>query len=103
MVRHGGRPARRAVENGLKARKLSLPVGRHHGTVEGVIVAACKIKAHKIKANVESAGGRFQHPKTLGHHLFPNTIARKDRDSMFTHSKPPFLKLVETTIMKVVA
>ncbi len=80
MVGHDGRPAHGAEVDRIHAFELRLPVGRHHLAGLREVVAARPVDVGELQADVEAAGGRFEHAQAFGHHFLADAVAGDDGD-----------------------
>ncbi|MNT53395.1 hypothetical protein D3C72_1904800 [compost metagenome] len=80
MVRHRGRPADRAKEDGVIALKLGLPVWRHHVAMARVVLAIGPGKGVDLQRQPVALGRGVHGTQALGHHFVADAVAGDGRD-----------------------
>ena len=86
MVRHLGRPADRAQEDGLVALDLVKPVLGHHVAVLEVVVAAPG-QLVPLELEPELTARRVEHAHALRHHLLADAVTGDHRDLVLGHKR----------------
>ena len=84
VIRNGGGPADRAIENRLERRKRLEPVLRHHPAGARVMLAA-PIEVREFEVDAEPRRGDLEHAQPFGNDFAADAVTWNDGDSMLAH------------------